>query len=107
MSKPPSGKNISIHVTYEETKRIVDFKKGGKVKKLRPLFLHAFSDVLSDDIAPEHVTLQKYRERFKDFVELSLDATLDGDIKIRAITSKSLKQVTSVYKYSEQNYISK
>lgn len=92
MPKNSSDKMIRIHVTFGETKRIVVFQKGGEVKKLRPLFLHAFSDVLSDDIAPEHVNLQEYRERFKDFVELSLDSTLDGDIKIRAITSKSLKQ---------------
>ena len=97
MPKNSSDKMIRIHVTFGETKRIVVFQKGGEVKKLRPFFLHAFSDVLPGDIAPEHVTLQEYLEDFKDFAELCSDSTLNNDIKIRATTSKSLKQVMSVY----------
>ena len=93
---------IRIHVTYDEIKRIISFPKGGEVYKLRPHFILAFSDVLSGDIAPEHVTFQEYLGDFQDFVELSSDATLYNDIKIRAVTLKSLKQVLSVYKCSVQ-----
>ena len=93
---------IRIHVTYDEIKRIISFQKGGEVYKLRPHFLQTFSDVLSDDIAPEHVTFQEYLGDFQDFVELRLEATLDNDIKIRAVTLKSLKQVLSVYKCGVQ-----
>ena len=93
---------VRIHVTYDEIKRIISFPKGGEVYKLRPHFILAFSDVLSGDIAPEHVTFQEYLGDFKDFVELPSDATLDNDIKIRAVTLKSLKQVLSVYKCSLQ-----
>ena len=89
---------IRIHVTYDEIKRIISFQKGGEVYKLRPHFILAFSDVLSGDITPEHVTFQEFHEDFKDFVELRSDATLDNDIKIRAITLKTLKKVLSVYK---------
>ncbi|PFX32450.1 uncharacterized protein LOC111320850 isoform X1 [Stylophora pistillata] len=96
MPKNSSDKMIRIHVTFGETKRIVVFQKGGEVKKLRPFFLHPFSDVLTGDIAPEHVTLQEYLEDFKDFAELCSDSTLNNDIKIRAITSKSLKQAAQI-----------
>ena len=89
---------IRIHVTYDEIKRIISFPKGGEVYKLRPHFILAFSDVLSGDIAPEHVTFQEFHEDFKDFVDLRSDATLDNDIKIRAITLKTPKKVLSVYK---------
>ncbi|RMX56175.1 hypothetical protein pdam_00022634, partial [Pocillopora damicornis] len=70
--------------------------KGGEVCKLRPHFLQTFSDVLSGDIAPEHVTFQEYLGDFQDFVELPSDATLDNDIKIRAVTLKSLKQAAQI-----------
>ena len=89
---------IRIHVTHGEIKRIISFQKGGEVCKLRPHFLQTFSDVLSGDIAPEHVTFQEFHEDFKDFAELHSDATLDNDIKIRAITLKTPKKVLSVYK---------
>ena len=102
MPKNSHDKMIRIHVTHGEIKRIISFQKGGEVCKLRPHFLQTFSDVLSGDIAPEHVTFQEYLGDFQDFVELPSDATLDNDIKIRAVTLKSLKQVLSVYKCSVQ-----
>ena len=102
MPKNSHDKMIRIHVTHGEIKRIISFQKGGEVYKLRPHFLQTFSDVLSDDIAPEHVTFQEYLGDFQDFVELRLEATLDNDIKIRAVTLKSLKQVLSVYKCGVQ-----
>ena len=98
MSKKSHDNMIRIHVTYDEIKRIIYFPKGGEVYKLRPHFILAFSDVLSGDIAPEHVTFQEFHEDFKDFVDLRSDATLDNDIKIRAISLKTPKKVLSVYK---------
>ena len=56
---------VRIHVTYDEIKRIISFPKGGEVYKLRPHFILAFSDVLSGDIAPEHVTFQEFMRTLK------------------------------------------
>ena len=89
-------KIIKIHVTYDETKRVISHQKGGEVQGLRQIFLQVFSDVLSSEIAPAHVTFQRYDDKFEDYVELQNDERLEDDIKIRALLSKQVKQVLIV-----------
>jgi len=84
---------VKVHVTYDETKRIITHQKGGDVQGLRHLFLQVFSDVLSDRIAPANVTFQRYDDKFADYVELNNDEKLKDDLKIRALTWKPDKQV--------------
>ncbi|KAJ7373603.1 hypothetical protein OS493_011208 [Desmophyllum pertusum] len=81
-------KMIKIHVTYGETKRVISHQKGGEVQGLRHTFLQVFSDVLSSEIAPAHVTFQRYDDKFEDYVELQNNERLEDDIKIRALISK-------------------
>ncbi|KAL9955834.1 hypothetical protein ACROYT_G037219 [Oculina patagonica] len=85
-------KMVKIHVTYDETKRVVSHQKGGDVQGLRYVFLQVFSDVLSSDIAPAHVKFQRYDDKFEDYVELQNDETFEEDIKIRAFVFKQAKQ---------------
>ena len=83
-------KMIKIHVTYGETKRVISHQKGGEVQGLRHTFLQVFSDVLSSEIAPAHVTFQRYDDKFEDYVELQNNERLEDDIKIRALISKQV-----------------
>ena len=86
-------KTVKVHVTFDETKRVLSHQKGADVEGLRPVFLQVFSDVLSSDIAPAQVKFQLYDDHFDDYVELSNAKRLDEDIKIRALVTKQAKQV--------------
>ena len=83
-------KTVKVHVTFEETKRVLSYQKGAEVQELRPVFLQVFSDVLSSDIAPSHVKFQLYDDQFKDYVELSNEKRLEEDSKIRAVVTKQV-----------------
>ena len=86
-------KTVKVHVTFDQTKLVLSHQKGAAVEGLRPVFLQAFSDVLSSDIAPAHVKFQLYDDQFQDYVELSNEKRLEEDIKIRALVTKQEKQV--------------
>ena len=86
-------KVVKVHVTYDETKRFLSHQKGGDVQGLRHVFLQAFSDVLSSDVAPAHVKFQRYDDKFEDYVELQNDERVDDDIKLRVFLFKQVKQV--------------
>ena len=64
-------KTVKVHVTFDDTKRVLSYQKGAHVEGLRPVFLQVFSDVLSSDISPAQVKFQLYDNHFDDFVELS------------------------------------
>lgn len=89
-------KTVKVHVTFDETKRVVSHQKGAEVQGLRPVFLQVFSDVLSSDIAPAQVKFQRYDDKFEDYVELSNEERFEEDIKIRALVTKQAKQVLLV-----------
>ena len=84
---------VKVHVTYDETKRIISHQKGENVQGLRCVFIQVFSDVLSSDVAPAHVKFQLYDVKFEDYVELENDEALNDDIKLRAFIFKQVKQV--------------
>ena len=84
---PAMAQTVKVHVTYEETKRIISQQKGGEVQALRHLFLQVFSDVLSDRVAPANVTFQRYDNSFSDYVELNSGEKIRDDVKIRALIS--------------------
>ena len=86
-------KMVKVHVTFNETKRILSLEKGGEIKELRHLFLQLFSDVLLDQVAPAAVKVQRYDPSFEDYVELNNDEKLEDGTKIRALVSKQDKQV--------------
>lgn len=86
-------KTVKVHVTFDETKRVLSHQKGAEVEGLRHVFLQVFSDVLSSDIAPAHVKFQLYDDQFADYVELSNEERLEENCKIRALVTKQAKQV--------------
>ena len=86
--------DIKYHVTFGELKRIIDFK-GDQVEALRYRFLQVFSDVLSDQVAPAHVTFQRYDSDFQDFVDIPDGGKLEKGGKLKAIVSKSDKKQVS------------
>ena len=86
--------DIKYHVTFGELKRIIDFK-GDQVEALRYQFLQVFSDVLSDQVAPAHVTFQRYDSDFQDFVDIPDGGKLEKGGKLKAIVSKSDKKQVS------------
>ena len=71
-------------MTYNETKRIISFRKGGNVLELKNVFLQKFSDVLPPNVSPEQVKFQRYDKRFQDFVDLDDGYELSKDLKVRA-----------------------
>ena len=95
------SQTVKVHVTYEETKRVISQQKGGEVQALRHLFLQVFSDVLSDRVAPANVTFQRYDDNFADYVELENDEKIKDDVKILALISKPDKQI-SLSKHDKQ-----
>ena len=95
---------VKVHVTYDETKRIVSHEKGGDIQGLRHVFLQVFSDVLSSDIAPAHVKFQRYDDKFEDYVELQNEEKVDVDLKVRALILKPVKQVLLVFA-SESSHV--
>ena len=86
-------KTVKVHVTFNETKRVLSHQKGADVQRLRPVFLEAFSDVLSSDIAPAHIKFQLFDNKFEDYVELSNENRFEEDTKVRAFVTIQAKQV--------------
>ena len=86
---------IKIHVTYNETKRVISHQKGGDIQGFCRLFLQVFSDVVPSEVTPARVKFQQYDERFKDYVELQDDEKLGDDKKLLALISEEqeVKQV--------------
>ena len=97
------SKMVKVHVTFNETKRILSHQKGGVIKELRHLFLQVFSDVLLDQVAPADVKLQRYDPSFKDYVDFNSDEKLEDDIRVRALVLKQNKQVRNEHQFSPLN----
>ena len=76
---------VNIHVTYNDTKRIISYQKGGNVQGLTSKILQRFSDVLPANVASEQFRFLRYDERFQDHVELENEFKFDDDHKVTVI----------------------
>lgn len=85
--KLSNGKESKLEalVTFGESKRIIRFKKGDDLKTFRHHFLRAFSDILSEDVAPGNVKFQKFDHNFNEYVEVKHDLGLEENDKLKAI----------------------
>ena len=76
---------VSIHVTYNDTKRIISYQKGGDVQGLTSKILQRFSDVLPSNVISEQVKLLRYDKRFKDVTECKNKFKFDDDHKVTVL----------------------
>ena len=76
---------VNIHVTYNDTKRIISYQKGGDVQGLISEILRRFSDVSPAKVASEPFKLLRYDERFKDYAELENEFKFDDDHKVTVL----------------------
>ena len=76
---------VNIHVTYNDTKRIVSYQKGGDVQGLISEILQRFSDVLSANVTSEQVKLHRYDKTFEDLTELENEFKFDDDHKVTVL----------------------
>lgn len=97
--KLSNGKESKLEalVTFGESKRIIRFKKGDDLKTFRHHFLRAFSDILSEDVAPGNVKFQKFDHNFNEYVEVKHDLGLEENDKLNAIVI--LKNENKVYTF--------
>ena len=76
---------VNIHVTYNDTKRIVSYQKGGDVQGLISEILQRFSDVLPANVTSEQVKLHLYDKTFEDLTELENEFKFDDDHKVTVL----------------------
>ena len=76
---------VSIHVTYNDTKRIISYQKGGDVQGLISKILQRFSDVLPSNVISEQVKLHRYDKRFRDLTECKNKFRFDDDHKVTVL----------------------
>ena len=74
---------IDIHVTYQDSKRIISFPKGEVVEDFAIRFLEAFADVLPREVEPSDVKFQLHVEKFDDYVDLQSNELLKDGSKLR------------------------
>ena len=72
-------------MTYNDTKRIVSYQKGGNVQGLTSEILLRFSDVLPTDVISEEVKLHRYDKTFEDLTELENEFKFDDDHKVTVL----------------------
>ena len=72
-------------MTYNDTKRIISYQKGGNVQGLTSKIFQRFSDVLPANVASEPFKILRYNERFKDYAELENEFKFDDDHKVTVI----------------------
>ena len=77
-------KMVKVHMTFNDYKRIISFRKGGKVKELRYRFLRDFSFVFHDKVAPADVKFQRYDRSLKMYLDTNDDDKLESDTKMLA-----------------------
>ena len=72
-------------MTYNDTKRIISYQKGGDVQGLISEILQRFSDVLPANVASEPFKFLRYDERFQDHAELENEFKFDDDHKVTVL----------------------
>ena len=94
-------REAQCHITFRDSKRIISYEKGDDLQDSRHHFLRAFSDAVSNDVAPGHVKFQQYDETFEDYVDLESGAKLEENARLKAIViSKQGKKVCNFLDYS-------
>ena len=76
---------VSIHVTYNDTKRIISYQKGGDVQGLISKILQRFLDVLPANVISKQVKLQRYDKTFEDLTECENELKFDDDHKVTVL----------------------
>ena len=76
---------VNIHVTYNDTKRIISYQKGGNVEGLTSEISQRFPEISRAKDASEPFKLLRYDERFKDYAELENEFKFDDDHKVTVI----------------------
>ena len=76
---------VNIHVTYNDTKRIISYQKGGNVQGLTSEILQRFSDVLPANVISEQVKLQRYDKTFEDLTEYENEFKFDDEHKVTVL----------------------
>ena len=72
-------------MTYNDTKRIISYQKGGDVQGLISEILQRFSDVLLANVTSEQVKLHRYDKTFEDLTELENEFKFDDDHKVTVL----------------------
>ena len=72
-------------MTYNDTKRIISYQKGGNVQGLTSEILQRFSDVLPANVISEQVKLQRYDKTFEDLTECENEFKFDDDHKVTVL----------------------
>ena len=72
-------------MTYNDTKRIISYQKGGDVQGLISEILQRFSDVLPANVTSEQVKLHRYDKTFEDLTELENEFKFDDDHKVTVL----------------------
>ena len=72
-------------MTYNDTKRIISYQKGGNVQGLTSEILQRFSDVLPANVISEQVKLQRYDKTLKDLTECENQLKFDDDHKVTVL----------------------
>ena len=72
-------------MTYNDTKRIISYQKGGNVQGLTSEILQQFSDVLPTNDISEQVKLHRYDKTFEDLTELENEFKFDDDHKVTVL----------------------
>ena len=76
---------VNIHVTYNDTKRIISYQKGGDVQGLISEILQRFSDILPANVISKQVKLQRYDKTFEDLTECENEFKFDDDHKVTVL----------------------
>ena len=72
-------------MTYNDTKRIISYQKGGNVQGLTSEILQRFYDVLPANVTSEQVKLHRYDKTFEDLTELENEFKFDDDHKVTVL----------------------
>ena len=72
-------------MTYNDTKRIISYQKGGNVQGLTSEILQRFSDVLPANVISEQVKLQRYDKTFEDLTECENEFKFDDDHNVTVL----------------------
>ena len=72
-------------MTYNDTKRIISYQKGGDVQGLISAIRQRFSDVLPANVISKQVKLQRYDKTFEDLTECENELKFDDDHKVTVL----------------------
>ncbi|XP_068761052.1 uncharacterized protein [Montipora capricornis] len=80
---PAPDSSKSVLVTFGQSKRILSFNSGFKLRDLRYDFLRSFSDMLSEHFTVANLQFQQYDDIFQEYVDIDNDVILDDNVKLK------------------------